>query len=133
MAGVYILDAVEDDLFADAVFLQQGFDIQQFHVPGLDLERIQAGAAVAVQAGHDAERLIGPNDGDEDVALVDDVAADHAMHDVRWHHRPLLGEEKTGAGDVLPLGVNLFVGQEKGFHVQGPQRPVQRPLPLGPE
>ncbi len=71
--------------------------------------------------------------GDQHVPLVDDVAADDAVHQIGGDDVPLLDEEKTGAGDVLPLGVNLLVGRSEGLQVQRSEGPVEGALAICPD
>src|SRR6266540_6275807 len=83
--------------------------------------------------GFHTERIIGPDDGDKDISLIDDIAPDDAVHDVRGYHVPFPREKEAGAGDVLSFGVYLLVGEEEGLQVERLECPVQGALTPGPD
>jgi len=80
-----------------------------------------------------AVRFIGAVDRNQDVALVDDVAAKNAVDNVRRDHLGSPAEKQRCAQNISPFGVDLLIADKKSFPVQRTQRLEKASLPFRPD
>ena len=128
-----VLDAVEDDLLPDFVLLQEFFDIDHLHVTRPYFKGVQAGPDPLRQFVLDSERLVGADNGNQDIAFVDDVAPDHAVDQVGRDDGGFLDEVQCRSRNVFLLGVDLFVGKEECFQIERFQGAIEGTLSPGPD
>lgn len=102
VGGADILHTVKNHLFPDPFSASSVIDLQMFHSRRHGSQGIPARWRCPVLVQTQTKRFIGTHDGDKNIAFIDDVAADDAVHHMRAPHM-LLHKEQAGAGDVLPL------------------------------
>ncbi len=96
-----VLHAIEDGLLIDLGFRQDPADIDNLHVPDVDLEDGQARGDLAGDPPGHAERLLGPDDRDDDVVIVHDVVREHDPGDILRELAEVAGEEEGGTADAV--------------------------------
>ena len=96
-----VLHAIEDGLLIDLGILQDLIDIDNFHVPEVDLEDGEARGNLAGDAPGNAERLLGPDDRDDDIVIVHDGVREHGPGDILRELTEIAGEEEGGTADPV--------------------------------
>jgi len=111
-----ILDTIEDGLLLDVGLPEDLLHIRDLYVAHLDLERPEAGGDLLLEVAGHAERIVPPDDGDDDIVLIEDVVFEHGMNNIRGDLLRVLSEEKGRSADLVYRLVDLVVAQQE--HIQ---------------
>ena len=76
-------------------------DIGNLHVTEVDLEDGETFGDLAGDAPGHPERLLGPDDRDDDIVIVHDVVGEHDPGDILRESAEIAGKEEGGAADPV--------------------------------
>ena len=115
-----IIHAIENDLFFDAIIIQQFFNVDYRHVACHNIEAMEAWRVVRLIAGFKAERIVCSVNRYENVIFINNVASNNTMHDIGGNDIPLTGKKERRAGNVFSSGIYLLIADQKSFFIQRP-------------